>query len=727
MAYGFGNTVNPQLGATNYSGFLQGALSGAQMQAQGGAAIGQGIAQGLQNFAQGIEKYQKKKEEKETKQASVNLAADMIRENRGLFPGLDPDTPEGMEKIRAGATSVGPAAFLQMVQTLSKAKEDQDAAAYAEQLGQGKGMDYLRGNFMTPFRATPFSKSAQIKGQTIYNEGERASLELEQKRQEIARGKEAQIDKRIEDEARSLAADLDAGFDFDPNTMSVAGFTPQQNNRLFTSPIVMAAMEKQKSKRLGESVASSVSNISSGKSTFADEVKKFNGGDVFTFWKAAQDFVPESLARQINIGGVKGVFFDNKFFASDKGGLDAPAYSNAINAAAAYIRDNGIKETSELLDQDRNVLSQLLFDSLRARNLTSLPIAGEGKDPLDAFVRDIFDRMQSRKGDNGDESKSREPRAGGPTAPRLAPTSANGVFPTAPPPAGQTAQPMGQPTSLAERLRVDVPNPPLNVRMVTPISDVGPVTDSVTGRVFGAIGGPGAPTPENGVFQTGTTALPPEASPSAGDAGTQVDPSPDQDNSFPLRKIATYAGSGGYLAWKAAPKVANAARVLAQQHGPAVGRAVKTLSDFAKKSINQKTILAGGKSLLRKSRTVALALAADEGIGDLITYGARRAAEGAGPEYNRTASEWLAESLALVTTPPIGRPPTRGGLITFGGIEEGRKQEVVSKILDELSVVKNSDDLTDAEKQRSNAFLLELLNNVRSGDVSGVPERFRAL
>jgi hypothetical protein len=726
MAYGFGNTVNPQLGATNYSGFLQGALSGAQMQAQGGAAIGQGIAQGLQNFAQGIEKYQKKKEEKETKQANVNLVADMIRENRGLFPGLDPDTPEGMEKIRAGALAAGPAAFLQMRQTLSKAKEDQDAAAYAEQLSQGTGMDYLRGNFMDPFRGTPVGAAARQRGRQIYSEGESALLRLEQQRQEIARGKEAQINKTIEDEARSLAADLDAGFDFDPNTMSVAGFTPQENNRLFTSPIVMAAMEKQKSKRLGESVASSVSNISSGKSTFADEVKKFNGGDVFTFWKAAQDFVPESLARQINIGGVKGVFFDNKFFPSDEGGLNAPAYANATNAAAAYIRDNGIKETSELSDQGRNVLSQLFFDSLRARNLKSLPTASEGKDPFNVFVNDIIDGL-SKKGDNGDESKSREPPAGGPTAPRLAPTSANGVFPTAPPPAGQTAQQMGQPTSLAERLRVDVPKPPLNVRMVTPISDVGPVTDSVTGRAVGAIGGQGAPTPENGVFQTGTTALPPEASPSAGDAGTQVDPSPDQDNSFPLRKIATYAGSGGYLAWKAAPKVANAARVLAQQHGPAVGRAVKTLSDFAKKSINQKTILAGGKSLLRKSRTVALALAADEGIGDLITYGALRAAEGAGPEYNRTASEWLAESLALVTTPPIGRPPTRGGLITFGGIEEGRKQEVVSKILDELSVVKNSDDLTDAEKQRSNAFLLELLNNVRSGDVSGVPERFRAL
>jgi hypothetical protein len=62
MAYGFGNTVNPQLGATNYSGFLQGALSGAQMQAQGGAAIGQGIASAGQSIGSGIAQGRERKE-----------------------------------------------------------------------------------------------------------------------------------------------------------------------------------------------------------------------------------------------------------------------------------------------------------------------------------------------------------------------------------------------------------------------------------------------------------------------------------------------------------------------------------------------------------------------------------------------------------------------------------------------------------------------------------------
>jgi hypothetical protein len=62
MAFGFGNTVNPQLGATNYSGYLQGAVSGAQMRAQGGAAIGQGIASLGQNIRTGIAKERERKE-----------------------------------------------------------------------------------------------------------------------------------------------------------------------------------------------------------------------------------------------------------------------------------------------------------------------------------------------------------------------------------------------------------------------------------------------------------------------------------------------------------------------------------------------------------------------------------------------------------------------------------------------------------------------------------------
>jgi hypothetical protein len=61
MAYSFGAGVRPELGRTDYSGYLQGALTGAQGVAAGGAAIGQGIANAGAGIGEGIKKYQENK------------------------------------------------------------------------------------------------------------------------------------------------------------------------------------------------------------------------------------------------------------------------------------------------------------------------------------------------------------------------------------------------------------------------------------------------------------------------------------------------------------------------------------------------------------------------------------------------------------------------------------------------------------------------------------------
>lgn len=61
MAYSFGGGVRPELGRTDYSGYLQGALTGAQGVAAGGSAIGQGIASLGEDIAGGIKQYQQNK------------------------------------------------------------------------------------------------------------------------------------------------------------------------------------------------------------------------------------------------------------------------------------------------------------------------------------------------------------------------------------------------------------------------------------------------------------------------------------------------------------------------------------------------------------------------------------------------------------------------------------------------------------------------------------------
>ena len=103
MAYGFGTTVNPQLGAVDYSNYLRGALSGAQMQAEGGAAIGKGIQGALGSIGEGIKKYQ------DNKIISSKLSADNERKltellniDRTALDKADKKTQNVFDKMQKG-------------------------------------------------------------------------------------------------------------------------------------------------------------------------------------------------------------------------------------------------------------------------------------------------------------------------------------------------------------------------------------------------------------------------------------------------------------------------------------------------------------------------------------------------------------------------------------------------------------------------------------------------
>jgi len=97
MAYGFGSGVQAQLGATDYSNYLRGALSGAQMQAQGGAAIGAGVQNALAGIGEGIEKFQQNQQEISAMAGDVK---GMTKANPYLLQSLDPKQMKVLEKLR---------------------------------------------------------------------------------------------------------------------------------------------------------------------------------------------------------------------------------------------------------------------------------------------------------------------------------------------------------------------------------------------------------------------------------------------------------------------------------------------------------------------------------------------------------------------------------------------------------------------------------------------------
>jgi hypothetical protein len=107
MAYGFGNTVNPQLGATNYSGYLQGALSGAQMQAQGGAAIAQGLQSAIASAGAGVKKYLENKETKEMLNSALPKITNALEGNQFLRESLGITDPTDKNQIRVAIKGFG--------------------------------------------------------------------------------------------------------------------------------------------------------------------------------------------------------------------------------------------------------------------------------------------------------------------------------------------------------------------------------------------------------------------------------------------------------------------------------------------------------------------------------------------------------------------------------------------------------------------------------------------
>jgi hypothetical protein len=717
MAYGFGNTVNPQLGATNYSCYLQGALRGAEMQAQGNAALAQGIMQGLQGFAQGIEKYKKKKEEKELKESGIDFIQKTIRSSPELFPDVD---PEDRESLGAGYDTVGAEAFLRIKQTLAQAKENQEAAAYSEQLRQGKGMAFLRnGNFMSPFRATPFRESAQIKGQDIYNRRESERLALEERRLNLSNTQSAQRDKVIAMEAQNLAGSIESGgipftgnFNARDLGLGVAGFTEQENEQLFNHPLVLDAVNKHQGK-----VANDILGlVVRGDMRLSDALSMLDPDRIAPFIKTINELSPDLNVRPMTINGIEGVMIGNKFEAISRKGLDGQAYTNAQAGAAALMTRAGVESYGDLTGRDRSEFNILAFNAAKAANQSAID------DPN--YFADFFDAIKEAY-PNGyfpeAEANNLPTPAGTPTqtgatgavgsgVPGSPPTPASTPTPAGGTGAGGSGVPGGAVDSFQRALRGETANRPLNVTMVQPVADLGPVV---------AIGG-------NAQFLSDPEerALAQAAEGTATPPSTPLPPS-SQGGEYP---IANAVGTGVAAAVLARKGRRRAEIALERNVAPAVKKAL------GGSGAKLKSLMARAKSFVKRGAgPVGFALLADSVIGDAITFAANSAAKRKGDDlrdYNKGASEYLAESLARISVDPL------------------RKQEIISRISDEMESNQRSEDLEPNEKVKANRFLQALINNLESvgtdqarmqmamstelgggfrGDEEfpGVPERFR--
>jgi hypothetical protein len=145
MAYSFGGGVRPELGRTDYSGYLQGALTGAQGVAAGGAAIGQGIANAGAGIGEGIKKYQQNKFLQAEIMGGVEENIDFLTKNNPNFiKEAPPEVQKIMGRMADGkGVSVSQSAYLKSWSdsTTKKTKVDIDKNAFLQSITPVDGKD----------------------------------------------------------------------------------------------------------------------------------------------------------------------------------------------------------------------------------------------------------------------------------------------------------------------------------------------------------------------------------------------------------------------------------------------------------------------------------------------------------------------------------------------------------------------------------------------------------
>ena len=127
----FGQGINPQFGAIDYSPIQRGAAVGAQLAAQGGSMIGQGLANLGQEVGKGMQIYYKKKEENKLMDDSINTLQNLNTKSPELFENIIKDPNDKGAWRALIKTAGGPAQVMQMATAINAGIDERGGQALA--------------------------------------------------------------------------------------------------------------------------------------------------------------------------------------------------------------------------------------------------------------------------------------------------------------------------------------------------------------------------------------------------------------------------------------------------------------------------------------------------------------------------------------------------------------------------------------------------------------------
>ena len=179
----FGQGINPQLGAIDYSPILRGSMAGAQMAAQGSQMIGQGLANLGQEVGKGMQIYYKKKEEKKLLDDGINTLQNLYTKSPELFENIIKDPNDKGAWRALIKTAGGPAQVMQMATAINAGIDERGGQELAALYGSQGTTE------ISPEDGTRYSAKARLLGTNQFMQQQINAANLEKTLSEAALNK----------------------------------------------------------------------------------------------------------------------------------------------------------------------------------------------------------------------------------------------------------------------------------------------------------------------------------------------------------------------------------------------------------------------------------------------------------------------------------------------------------------------------------------------------------